>query len=114
MVLPVRDIDPAIDRIKVARAPLRAIRVVILTKRMSAMSNPRVLAHLIPVTILGTAGTTVAALLVACTALTIAPGAADAKPSFTQETGKACGFCHGNPPELNDQGKKFKANGNKL
>jgi len=39
---------------------------------------------------------------------------AAANPKFTQETGKACNFCHTKPPELNDAGKKFKANGNKL
>jgi hypothetical protein len=34
---------------------------------------------------------------------------------FTQETGKACSFCHAPaPPTLNETGKKFKANGNKL
>ena len=34
---------------------------------------------------------------------------------FTQETGKACNFCHAPaPPALSDAGKKFKENGNKL
>lgn len=39
---------------------------------------------------------------------------ASASMKFTQETGKPCTFCHVAPPELNDQGKKFKANGFKL
>jgi hypothetical protein len=43
------------------------------------------------------------------------PNPAQASAKFTQETGKACNFCHAPaPPQLNDQGKKFKANGNKL
>jgi cytochrome c553 len=54
----------------------------------------------------------IAGLLAA--AMTVAPHAAKATPQFTQQTGKACVFCHSKPPELNDQGKKFKANGNKL
>ena len=33
---------------------------------------------------------------------------------FAQQTGQPCGYCHSKPPALNDQGKKFKANGNKL
>jgi len=56
----------------------------------------------------------------AVTALTLAalvaaaPREAKASPAFAQQTGKQCGFCHGKPPALNAQGKKFKANGNKL
>ncbi len=46
--------------------------------------------------------------------LTVAPRHAAANPGFAQQTGKACTFCHSAPPVLNDQGKKFKANGNKL
>lgn len=53
-----------------------------------------------------------ALLLVA--ALTFAPQEAQANPKFAQQTGKACTFCHTAPPALNDSGKKFKANGNKL
>lgn len=39
---------------------------------------------------------------------------ASASMKNTQETGKPCTFCHTAPPALNDAGKKFKANGNKL
>ena len=40
-------------------------------------------------------------------------GQATAK--FSQETGKACNFCHTMPPPaLNEVGRKWKANGNKL
>ncbi len=39
---------------------------------------------------------------------------AAATMKFTQDTGKPCTFCHTAPPELNDEGKKFKANGNKF
>ena len=55
----------------------------------------------------------IAGLLVAA-ALTLGSREAAAKPEFAQQTGKACGFCHTQPPTLNDQGKKFKANGFKL
>lgn len=65
------------------------------------------------------------ATLFACTAalaatlligmgVTLAPRQAAATPQFTQQTGKPCGFCHTQPPTLNDQGKAFKAKGNKL
>jgi hypothetical protein len=48
-------------------------------------------------------------------ALTLQPSPAQASMKFTQETGKACNFCHAPaPPALNDAGKKFKENGNKL
>jgi hypothetical protein len=48
-------------------------------------------------------------------ALTLQPSPAQASAKFTQETGKACNFCHAPaPPVLNDAGKKFKENGNKL
>ena len=47
--------------------------------------------------------------------LIFAPNKAQASAKFTQETGKACNFCHAPaPPALNDAGKKFKENGNKL
>lgn len=39
---------------------------------------------------------------------------ASATAQFAQQTGKACNFCHSAPPTLNDQGKAFKAKGNKL
>jgi len=37
-----------------------------------------------------------------------------ATPAYTQQTGKPCNYCHTTPPDLNDQGKKFQANGHKL
>jgi len=55
-----------------------------------------------------------AAAVVSIGAFTLESREAQATPKFTQETGKACTFCHTAPPTLNDQGKKFKANGNKL
>ena len=55
----------------------------------------------------------VGGLLVAAV-VTLGTREAAANPKFAQETGKPCGFCHAAPPALNDQGKKFKANGNKL
>ena len=39
---------------------------------------------------------------------------AQANPKYAQETGKGCPFCHSAPPALNDNGKKFQANGHKL
>jgi hypothetical protein len=39
---------------------------------------------------------------------------AAASMKYTQSTGKPCNFCHTTPPELNDQGKKFLADGHKL
>jgi hypothetical protein len=48
-------------------------------------------------------------------ALTFTSKDAGATMRFTEQTGKPCTFCHaGSPPALNDQGKRFKANGNKL
>jgi len=58
-------------------------------------------------------GAALAALTMAML-IAAAPRDAKATPAFAQQTGKQCGFCHGKPPELNAQGKKFKANGNKL
>jgi len=55
-----------------------------------------------------------AVVLLAGALTTLGSREAAASPKFTQETGKACNFCHSKPPELNDAGKKFKANGNKL
>jgi hypothetical protein len=55
-----------------------------------------------------------AAALLFAGMLTFAPEKAQASAAFAQQTGKACNFCHTAPPALNDQGKKFKANGNKL
>lgn len=55
-------------------------------------------------------------VVVAAAAALVAVGArkAEAGPRFTRETGKPCNFCHDRPPGLNAEGKKFKANGNKL
>jgi len=55
-----------------------------------------------------------AVVLLAGALTTMGSREAAASPKFTQDTGKPCNFCHSKPPELNDQGKKFKANGNKL
>ncbi len=49
--------------------------------------------------------------------LTAAPRLATAKPEYSSQTGKACGFCHENPGgggKLKPAGEKFKANGHKL
>lgn len=46
--------------------------------------------------------------------IAFSPREAKANPGFAQQTGKPCGFCHAKPPELNAQGKAFKAKGNKL
>jgi hypothetical protein len=54
----------------------------------------------------------VVGLLAAAT--TFSPRSADANPAMAQQTGKQCGFCHSKAPQLNAQGKKFKAKGNKL
>jgi hypothetical protein len=78
------------------------------------MSISSDLARMMLQMILGTAATTAATLLVAGATMTMAPRAAVATPAFAQQTGKPCGFCHSKTPELNDEGKKFKANGNKL
>lgn len=45
------------------------------------------------------------------------PQKARALPTYAQQTGKACGFCHHNPAgggARNANGKKFEANGHKL
>ena len=55
-----------------------------------------------------------AVTLIAGALTTLGPRQATASVKFTQETQKPCTFCHTTAPELNDQGKKFKANGNKL
>ncbi|MGO9135010.1 MAG: hypothetical protein ACLP8A_13330 [Methylovirgula sp.] len=39
---------------------------------------------------------------------------AQATPAFAKQTGKACSYCHKAMPSLNDEGKRFKANGHKL
>ena len=55
-----------------------------------------------------------AAAVALAAVIAFAPGEAKANPGFAQQTGKPCGFCHSKPPELNAQGKAFKAKGNKL
>ena len=54
--------------------------------------------------------------LVLTTGLFVTAGSRDASASakYAQATGKPCAFCHATPPALNDQGKKFQANGHKL
>ena len=66
------------------------------------------------VSILTAAAGAAAVVLIAGTLTAVGSREAAAGPKFTQETGKACNFCHSKPPELNDQGKAFKAKGNKL
>jgi hypothetical protein len=51
-------------------------------------------------------------VLIAGFLMTASP--ASASPKWAQQTGKPCGFCHGTPPALNEQGKKFAAKGHKL
>jgi hypothetical protein len=62
----------------------------------------------------GTVAVLVAVLLMDGALVFSSTRSAQASPKFTQETGKACNFCHTKPPALNDQGLKFKANGNRL
>lgn len=64
--------------------------------------------------ILSAAAGAAALVLVAGLATTMSTREASASMKFTQSTGKPCTFCHTTAPALNDQGKKFKANGNKL
>lgn len=54
--------------------------------------------------------------LIATAAVVAVPREAKATAGFAQETGKACNYCHTSPAggALNANGKKFKANGNKL
>ncbi len=66
------------------------------------------------ISILTAAAGAAAVVLIAGALTTLGSREAAATPKYTQETGKACNFCHTKPPELNDQGKKFKANGHKL
>jgi cytochrome c553 len=54
------------------------------------------------------------AVFAASMTMLVASRPAAANPQFAQQTGKACAFCHTAPPALNDQGKAFKAKGNKL
>ena len=47
-------------------------------------------------------------------AIVLAPRPAAANPTYAQQTGKQCTFCHTQPPALNTQGKSFQAHGHKL
>ncbi len=56
-------------------------------------------------------------ILVAATALTVAPQNAEALPAYAQQTKLGCGSCHTNPSgggDLKPLGKRFQANGHKL
>jgi hypothetical protein len=66
------------------------------------------------ISILSAAAGAAAIVIIAGLATTMSTREAAASMKFTQSTGKPCTFCHATPPALNDQGKKFKANGNKL
>ena len=53
-------------------------------------------------------------VVVAVTALVVAPRNASALPAYAAKEGKACGYCHANPAgggERNATGKKYEANG---
>ncbi|MGA8049573.1 MAG: hypothetical protein WCA09_05290, partial [Burkholderiales bacterium] len=52
----------------------------------------------------------VAALAMAGSALLLAPGSAQAVPSFARQTGMACEACHTVFPELTPFGRRFKLN----
>jgi hypothetical protein len=54
--------------------------------------------------------TFVAALAMAGSALLLAPGSAQAVPSFARQTGMACQACHTVFPELTPFGRRFKLN----
>lgn len=70
--------------------------------------------HLVSKTIVKVLAGTAMGVLVVAGAVTIAPQKAEASAAFSQQTGKACNYCHTAPPALNGNGKKFKAKGNKL
>ena len=55
--------------------------------------------------------TFVAGLAIAAGALLLAPGSAQAVPSFARQTGFACEACHTVFPELTPYGRRFKLNG---
>lgn len=44
----------------------------------------------------------------------MSPRPAEASGKYTQQTGKACSFCHTTIPALNEQGRRFKEQGYKL
>ncbi|MFI4890416.1 MAG: hypothetical protein ACHQIL_07785 [Steroidobacterales bacterium] len=51
-----------------------------------------------------------ASIVFGAAALTLAPTAAQAVPSFARQTGLACEACHTIPPELTPFGRRFKLN----
>ncbi len=53
----------------------------------------------------------IAGFAVAAAALLLAPGSAQAVPSFARQTGFACEACHTVFPELTPYGRRFKLNG---
>ena len=58
-----------------------------------------------------------AVILVGGAIVAIAPGPAQALPTYTQQTNLPCSRCHTNPgggADLTDFGKEFQANGDKL
>jgi hypothetical protein len=59
----------------------------------------------------GKLGTFIALLAMAGGALLLAPGSAQAVPSFARQTGFACEACHTVFPELTPFGRRFKLNG---
>jgi hypothetical protein len=66
--------------------------------------------------LVGVAGVAAAGFLAVVT-MTMSSAPAVALPTYAQQTGKACGFCHSNPAgsgKLTASGEKFKAKGHKL
>lgn len=66
--------------------------------------------------VLSFASLLIAAIAAAGTLIAAAPQPAQATPAFAGQTGFACGQCHTSPSGgvLNDYGKAFKANGDKV
>jgi cytochrome c553 len=83
---------------------------------MQGLVSSRIYKTLTTAIVAGVVGVATA-MLIAGAALTFGSQSANAKPAFSQQTGKPCGFCHENPGgggKLNAQGEKFVANGYKL
>jgi hypothetical protein len=58
-----------------------------------------------------------ATLLLAGSAMIVTVKTAKATPAYSQQTGKACGYCHVNPAgggKLKAAGENFKKKGHKL
>src|SRR5579864_5257675 len=47
----------------------------------------------------------------ACAVISLSARSTSAVPSVARQTGYTCNRCHINPPELTDEGRKFKLNG---